>query len=310
MLIIIKMNKIDDVGKIITLDIQVLEHIKSFNQKSPLKIITQTNSKQILNILFFGSFKSFYIKKFQINNFYRITGKLQFFSNTYQIIHPINILNNENSKSFENIEPIYNLSRKNINRKKFRGLILSSLDILSNHEFPEEWILDKFMDNNWLSFKESLAVLHNPKKYISKIKIENLRQRLAYDELLANFLVFQKLKKKQKEKNKFIVKNFENSEIIINSLNFELTKDQVITYKQIKKDISSSNKMYRLIQGDVGSGKTIISLLAVVDFINAGMQCVIMVPTEILAKQHYKYFQSFLSKFKINIQVLTSKTKK
>ena len=67
--------------------------------------------------------------------------------------------------------------------------------------------------------------------------------------------------------------------------------------------------MYRLIQGDVGSGKTIISLLAVVDFINAGMQCVIMVPTEILAKQHYKYFQSFLSKFKINIQVLTSKTK-
>ena len=104
--------QIDDVGKIITLDIQVLEHIKSFNQKSPLKIITQTNSKQILNILFFGSFKSFYIKKFQINNFYRITGKLQFFSNTYQIIHPINILNNENSKSFENIEPIYNLSRK------------------------------------------------------------------------------------------------------------------------------------------------------------------------------------------------------
>ena len=55
------------------------------------------------------------------------------------------------------------------------------------------------MDNNWLSFKESLAVLHNPKKYISKIKIENLRQRLAYDELLANFLVFQKLKK-NKEK--------------------------------------------------------------------------------------------------------------
>ena len=83
---------------------------------------------------------------------------------------------------------------------------------MSNHEFPEEWILDKFMDNNWLSFKESLAVLHNPKKYISKIKIENLRQRLAYDELLANFLVFQKIKKKTKRKNKFIVKNFENSE--------------------------------------------------------------------------------------------------
>ena len=66
-----------------------------------------------------------------------------------------------------------------------------------------------------------------------------------------------------------MLNNFENSQII-NNLDFKLTKDQLFTYKQIKKDISSNNKMYRLIQGDVGSGKTIISLLAVVDFINAG----------------------------------------
>ena len=67
--------------------------------------------------------------------------------------------------------------------------------------------------------------------------------------------------------------------------------------------------MYRLIQGDVGSGKTIISLLAVVDFINSGFQCVIMAPTEVLAKQHLKYFEFFLSKLKIKIEILTSKTK-
>ncbi|MBD22637.1 MAG: ATP-dependent DNA helicase RecG, partial [Alphaproteobacteria bacterium] len=280
-----------------------------YNKKSPLKIITKTKSEQILNILFFGNFKSFYVKKLTINNLYRVTGKLQFFSNSYQIIHPTNIFNQEKFKYFENIEPNYNLSRKKINKKKFRELVLSSLNILENYEFPKEWILDKFKDKKWLSFKESLKLIHNPKKNISKNESENLRKRLAYDELLANLLVFQKLKKKKKEKNKILIKSFSNSKQIISKLDFKLTKDQLLTYEEIKKDISGYNKMYRLIQGDVGSGKTIISLLAVLDFISAGFQCVIMVPTEILAKQHLEYFQSYLSKLNIKIKMLTSKTK-
>ena len=68
--------------------------------------------------------------------------------------------------------------------------------------------------------------------------------------------------------------------------------------------------MYRLIQGDVGSGKTIISLLTILDFIKSGFQCVIMVPTEVLAQQHLQYFKNYLSELNIEIEVLTSKTKK
>ena len=136
------------------------------------------------------------------------------------------------------------------------------------------------MDKKWLSFKESLMLLHNPKIIITKDKFEKLRKRLAFDELLANLLVFQKLKKKNKENNKFIINNFSNSEFLIKNLEFELTKDQLTSFKDIKKDISGSCKMYRLIQGDVGSGKTIISLLTILDFIKSGFQCVIMVPTE------------------------------
>ena len=92
-------------------------------------------------------------------------------------------------------------------------------------------------------------------------------------------------------------------------MEFKLTNDQLSAYENIKKDISSNSRMYRLIQGDVGSGKTIISLLTISDFINAGFQCVIMVPTEVLAKQHLKYFQTYLSKLNVTIQILTSKTK-
>ena len=103
--------------------------------------------------------------------------------------------------------------------------------------------------------------------------------------------------------------NFNTSKSIIQNLNFTLTKDQSSAYKEIKKDISRKSKMYRLIQGDVGSGKTIISLLTVADFIKSGFQCVIMVPTEVLAKQHFSYFESLLSELNIKTTILTSKTK-
>ena len=302
--------EITEVGNIITLDLVILEHIVGYNNKSPLIILAQTKSKQILKILFFGKFKSFYISKLKIKNIYRITGKLQFFSNSFQIIHPINILNEENFKYFENFQPKYNLSRKKLNEKKFRELILLNLKVLDDYDFPEEWILKKFMDKKWLSFKESLMLLHNPKIIITKDKFENLRKRLAFDELLANLLVFQKLKKKNKENNKFIINNFSNSELLIKNLEFELTKDQLTSFKEIKKDISGSCKMYRLIQGDVGSGKTIISLLTILDFIKSGFQCVIMVPTEVLAQQHLQYFKYYLSELNIEIEILTSKTKK
>ena len=301
--------ELKEVGKIITLDLEVLEHVKSYNTKSPLTIITKTLSKQILKILFFGKFKSFYISKLEINKVYRITGKLQFFSNSFQFIHPINIFSKNSLNKFEDIEPKYNLSRKKINIKKFRELILSSLEILQEFNFPEEWISKKFMNKDWYSFKKSLLLIHNPNKNISKNEIEILRKRLAFDELLANFLVFQKLKKKKKEINKYLINNFVNSECIIKHLEFKLTNDQLSAYENIKKDISSNSRMYRLIQGDVGSGKTIISLLTISDFINAGFQCVIMVPTEVLAKQHLKYFQTYLSKLNVTIQILTSKTK-
>ncbi len=298
-----------DIGNIITLDVFVVEHQKSFNSKSPFKVITKTKANQILNILFFSNFKSFFANKLLKNCNYRITGKLQHFSNSFQIIHPIEIIKLDQNIFFEEIEPQYNLSRKKINKKKFRELILCNLKIFQKFKFPQEWIADDFKEKNWSSFKVSIINLHKPSKSLIK-EFETFRKRLAYDELLANFLVFNKLKKdNNKEKNIFVINDFTNSENVIKQLSFKLTKDQIYAYKKIKKDIASNQKMYRLLQGDVGSGKTIISLLIIADFVKAGYQCVVMVPTEILAKQHLKYFKEFLDPFHINIEILTSKSK-
>ena len=150
--------------------------------------------------------------------------------------------------------------------------------------------------------------MHKPtKEYERNSKI--YRERLAYDELLSNFLIFDKLKKNKQKSNNFHVKDFSLSKKIIESLDFELTKDQQRTIKEIKDELLNRKQIYRLIQGDVGSGKTIVSLLVIADVINSGYQCVLMAPTELLAKQHFNYFKEIFEKYNIQTELLTSKSK-
>ena len=105
-----------------------------------------------------------------------------------------------------------------------------------------------------------------------------------------------------------MINNFSLSKSLIKNLDFKLTIDQEKTLEEIKKELINKRKIYRLIQGDVGSGKTIVSLLIIADFLNSGYQCVLMAPTELLAKQHFDYFTSFLKNSKFNIEIFTSKT--
>ena len=102
-----------------------------------------------------------------------------------------------------------------------------------------------------------------------------------------------------------MINNFSLSKSLIKNLDFKLTIDQEKTLEEIKKELINKRKLYRLIQGDVGSGKTIVSLLIIADFLNSGYQCVLMAPTELLAKQHFDYFTSFLKNSKFKIEIFT-----
>ncbi len=247
--------------------------------------------------------------KFNIGSSYRISGKLYFFSNTFQFIHPYEVINEKNLNIFEELEPQYNLARKKINKKYFRKVILESLKMFKNISLPTEWINKKIIKKNkWEDFKNSLINIHTPIKKSNDFRI--YRERLAYDELLSNFLIFDKFKKNKKKRCNFYVEDRSLSQKIIKSLEFELTKDQQSTVNEIKDELLNQKQIYRLIQGDVGSGKTIVSLLVIADVINSGYQCVLMAPTELLAKQHFNYFKEIFDKYKIHTELLTSKSKK
>ena len=108
--------ELTDVNDIITLDLKIVNHTKPFNSKSPYKIIALNTLGQKINILYFGNFKRFMYNKFNIGSFYRISGKLHFFSNTFQFIHPYEVLNEKDINKFEELEPQYNLARKKLTK--------------------------------------------------------------------------------------------------------------------------------------------------------------------------------------------------
>ena len=302
--------EVQNVDKLVSIDIKVHKYEKNFRNRSPFKVICHSSDLQILDILFFN------MNYHQISNYlkldcaYRISGKLALKNNKFQIIHPSTVIKKEDINNFDLFEPQYDLSRKKINKKIFRKLLKDHLSSLEFNLFPDEWIDREIYKKNWLSFHKSLIQIHFPKNKGDLKRFEINRQRLAFDELLSSYLTFFELKKRfRKNFNLSKISQFKISTKVIKDLTFELTSDQKKSLLEIKKDLSKNEKMYRLIQGDVGSGKTIIALLVIADFVSNGFQAVIMAPTEILAKQHYSYFKQYLSKFNFNIEILTGSTK-
>jgi len=298
----------DDIGKIVTIDIKIVKHQKSYNNKAPYKIYAITKNQTNLHLLFFKGKKNYLEMFLKIGEFYKITGKLTFSSNIFQIIHPKIENNHSRFEIYQENEPVYNLPRKRINKNLFRKLILKNIETFSKSIFPREWINQELLKKKkWSSFGSCIKNIHiSNKKKMNELEI--YRERLAYDEILSSFLIFNKVKHSLKKKqisnniNKFY------SDKLINNLDFRLTLDQQSAIDQIFDDLKHK-RMYRLLQGDVGSGKTIISVICAIDIIKSHHQVVVMAPTEILASQHYKYFQNYLKPFNIKIRLLTGKIK-
>lgn len=200
------------------------------------------------------------------------------------------------------IEPIYHL-KGNLKNKNLNNLIL---DILNKNEYNNtlpEYIVNKY---NLLDEYNSLKEIHNPQN-INILKKANLT--LIYKELFDFMFKINYLRLKRSTNEINIVKDFEVDKLneLINNLPFELTKDQLNAIDDITNDFKSNKRMNRIIIGDVGSGKTIVSFIAIYANYLAGYQSALLAPTEILAKQHYDNIKNILNN---KVELLTSSTKK
>jgi len=295
-------SKIKDlkIGEIQTVTIIPQKYNFPRIRKLPNRVLCSDETGEI-DCIFFNSYEGYIKKILPLGKEITVSGKIGHFRNKYQITNPKYV--SEDSSLIKQTHNKYSLT-EGISEKiynKILNQIINNLPVFN--EWHSKSILSKFKNISWNS---SIKELHKPEN-IGNYK-SNFYQRLAFDEIFSTFLVNSEIRKKIKrikKKNKIINVNKQNS--IIDKLDFSLTDDQQKSLNEINKDLSSPNKMFRLLQGDVGSGKTIVSLLAAINTINSGFQVAFMAPTEILARQHFNLAKKLFPK-NINIALISGKS--
>ncbi len=291
-----------EIGKIQSIKVIVKKLYFPRLRNLPNKVVCEDNTGKI-DIVYFNSREGYLRKLFPIDKWVIISGKINFFNKKYQMTNPDYVTTLENQDYVVKNIPKYNLT-KGVNEKKYRHI---SEQVINKMPLIDDWLDEGFIKkNNLINWNESINKLHNTND-AKNIKSKSFR-RLVFDELCANFLTLSKNRKRIKKVK--CPKNFgrKDTEFYVKNLPFKLTNGQKKALTEINLDLLSKNRMFRIVQGDVGSGKTIVSLLAIINVIKSGYQCALMGPTEILAQQHYELSKKILNQGNFNISFLTGKT--
>ena len=294
------------INQLVTLKIEVIKHYPSKFRRQPYRVSCLANETP-LDIVYFNARHPVVRSVLPIKSIKMISGKLDFFKNKFQITHPTNIESISDIQLLREKEPVYSLTA-GLNMKSFIKL---SNQVLQSVPNLEEWIdkilIKKFKFTSW---KDAVEKLHNPEIEDTYSEKNFYRRRLAFDELFAHQLAICIVRTIDNRKKSISFKSkdsFKNN--LIKNLPFKLTNSQLTVLNEIQSDLFSSKQMIRLLQGDVGSGKTIVALISMLTVIESGYQVTLMAPTSILAYQHFEIISELINKLPIKIDILTGKDK-
>jgi ATP-dependent DNA helicase RecG len=280
-----------------------------FKQRLTAKFADETGT---IELLWFKGLK--YIQQsLSINKEYIVFGKPSKFNNKTNIVHPeLEELNKSEQKITGALQSVYTVPeklKKNYITSRVLEKLMQNAFVAVGKNIPES-LPSYLLDNMKLpSIWESLKQIHFPE---SVALLQKAGFRLKFEELF--YIQLHLLKQKQVRKDKFNGFNFSKigkafNDFYTKNLPFELTSAQKRVIKEIRKDLGSGKQMNRLLQGDVGSGKTLVALMVMLIAIDNNYQCSLMAPTEILAKQHFKSISKMLEGLGLNISLLTGSTK-
>ena len=297
-------------------EIQVVGSIsvlKTIQQKNGARLIGKFQDETgVMELVWFKGYK--WLKdSIKINTPYVIYGKLNYFKGVFSIVHPeMDLLEDYNRKLQTKLQPVYSSTDKLVNsgvsNKIFRGYLQDLLQQIFE-QIQESLSAELILSQELIGKKEALLNIHFP---TSPDMLEKAQYRLKFEELF--FIQLQLVRKKLIRKNKIKGYVFAKVGDVFNEfyskyLPFNLTNAQKTVLKEIRNDVASNAHMNRLLQGDVGSGKTIVALLAMLLAIDNGFQAAIIAPTEILAIQHFNAIQELLQKMNISVALLTGSSK-
>ena len=293
-------------GKIWTGVVRVSEHLEPLKKTQPYRVVCEDDTGDII-LNFFKYYKDSIKKQLPVGAKKVISGKTEWFNSFIQMSHPDYIADADALEHILGVEPIYPLCA-GVTNKMVRWYVAQSLSKVP--ELPEWCDLAFIKNRGFPRFKEALFKAHHVLKPDDVSLTSAHRQRLAYDELLANQLTLAIARGYHKKKEGRV---FQSSGVLQKKLSdvldFELTNAQKNVLREIQKDQASSYQGLRLVQGDVGCGKTVVAMFAMLGAVECGAQAAIMAPTEILAKQHFDTIGIWAQKIGVNAALLTSKIK-
>ncbi len=294
------------IGQIATIKVHVDTHLPAPRAKRhiPHRVKAHDESGEI-TLVFFGN-KGGWVERALPKGEQRfVSGEVDFFNGQKQMVHPHYMVEPDKFDTMPQVEPVYPLTH-GLSSKVLGRLVREALATLP--ELPE-WIGDeRLTDNSWPGFSEAMREVHNPASPEALDVLGPARMRLAYDEYLAGQLTLQLIRSQMVVRHG-IARKFtgELTRKLLTALPYQLTEGQQAATEEIRRDLASPNRMARLLQGDVGAGKTVVALMAMAAMAESGAQSALMAPTELLAAQHYSTIKPFCDQLGIACILVTGK---
>ena len=293
-------------GRIATLTVRVDAHVPPRVKRLPYRVRCSDDSGEIELVFFHG--RPDYLKKVLPEGQTRVvSGKVELFRDTRQMTHPDHIGTLAEISRLQAVEPVYRMTA-GLTAKPLAKAIAAALERAP--ELPE-WIEPARLQNfHWAAWRQSLHAAHQPASEAELAPDTPARNRLAYDELLANQLALALIRARQrKQPGRSITGDGSLVARVLAALPFRLTRSQEQAADEIHADMAKPSRMLRLLQGDVGSGKTVVAFLAMLRAVEAGHQAALMAPTEILARQHYATIAPLAKSAGVEVALLTGREK-
>ncbi len=293
-------------GAICTLTLHIHRHTPPHNPRLPYKVAASDDSG-FIELVFFHAREDWLRRALPEGETRVVSGKVEHFQGKPQMPHPDYIGTLEELATMQTVEPVYGLTA-GLTPKVVRKTVQAALTKVP--DMPE-WLDPAFKHRrDWPDFKPALLAVHSPESEADLQPGTKPRERLAYDELLANQLALQIIRSRyRKAAGRPLKGDGKLRQALLKVLPFTLTGAQTRSIAEIAAEMEAPARMLRLLQGDVGSGKTVVALFAMLNAVECGAQAAIMAPTEILARQHHATIAPLAERIGLTVALLTGREK-
>ena len=287
-----------DAGRVIGIELTPVDYKASGGARTPFRVQATDRYGNYVSLVYFGKNSGWPRKLLPLNEAKFVSGKLESYGETLQIVHP-DVLPPDEASALPARESVYGLS-DGLTNNRMRDLVAQ---VLARAPDLPEWIEPSLLARKgWPGWREALARIH------ADPSDAQARERLAYDEILAGQLALMLVRQSSRRRRGVPIAGDGRLRAML-KLPFAPTGAQRRAFGEIEGDMAQATPMLRLLQGDVGSGKTLVALMALLNAVEAGMQGAMLAPTEILARQHYETLRKMASGLPVEIAILTGRDK-